>query len=445
MTNHDAQPTGLDDALALEAGNHASNDTPQSADRFEPGQLWRFREGALLRLESSYQMMQEVAAALERQLAAVEAERDRLKADFHTEWIRKHMQALRNGIAAMTQKALGDDEIEAFPYEIIKALGLEPQDGGVDVLAAIQSLRATASQSIEANDTLFEGSTLTVNILRLWDRDRIERFALHLLGDEWQELKAENDRLKEWRDSVSSAIKQIPEFATGKWGGDKDGWGYHFEIVRWITESYGDLTARIAKVEEYGRGYIERTDTQIEGLIKKLEQVEADRNHAIASLVAASACLGDAGFKGSTIAGQIGEAVAAIEQMKAKWAALREDRTEWPEGLKVAIESLESQYGCEMVDVQHHAAWVDRCEGLEADNARLRQQLRAVGEAVKARAVEIADSAAKEESEKITTMPISNATYREGKSDGLTRAATLISRLDVAACGATAEGDNYNE
>lgn len=37
---------------------------------------------------------------------------------------------------------------------------------------------------------------LTTNILRKWDRATIERFALHLLGDEWQTLREERDALR---------------------------------------------------------------------------------------------------------------------------------------------------------------------------------------------------------------------------------------------------------
>lgn len=471
IPREDAQPIGLDSALALEADNQV--------DYFQ------------------------VAAAIERQPAAVEAERDRLKADSHTEWIRKHMQALRNGIAAMTQKALGDDEIEAFPYEIIKALGLEQQECGVDVLAAIQSLRETASQTIEANDTLFEGSALTVNILRLWDRDRIERFALHLLGDEWQGLKAETDRLnkrllelhtavgealpsglsisgspidalrvmraeidrlKEWRDSVSNAIKQIPEFTTGKWGGDKDGWGYHFEIVRWITESYGDLTARIAKVEEYGREYIERTDTQIEGLIKKLEQVETDRNHALATLIAASAALADAGFKGETVGEQVASVVVRVAEMESELSTERKSGDGWQwirEKLKACCSELMipqrqddlagTKYEvmgwmhvlCSYAQSANHCylsiavEQQKRAEELEADNARLRQQVREIGERVKAKAISLLEYQCEMAEENHAEFGVCN-----GIQIALN---TINSSLDLAACGATAEGDNYNE
>lgn len=46
------------------------------------------------------------------------------------------------------------------------------------------------------------------------------------------ERHAEIARLREWRDSVSGAIKSSPWFEPGQWAGDKEGWGYHFEVVR---------------------------------------------------------------------------------------------------------------------------------------------------------------------------------------------------------------------
>ncbi len=41
-----------------------------------------------------------------------------------------------------------------------------------------------------SDERLPDEATLTVNILRTWSREQIERFALHLLGDEWQGLRA---------------------------------------------------------------------------------------------------------------------------------------------------------------------------------------------------------------------------------------------------------------
>lgn len=49
-----------------------------------------------------------------------------------------------------------------------------------------------------------------------------------------QEMAKEIGRLREWRDSVSSAIKTIPEFhLPDAWHGDREGWGFHFEMVNY--------------------------------------------------------------------------------------------------------------------------------------------------------------------------------------------------------------------
>jgi uncharacterized small protein (DUF1192 family) len=60
-------------------------------------------------------------------------------------------------------------------------------------------------------------------------------------------LEQETAALREWKKSVSGAIKCIPEFATGKWSGDKDGWGFHFEVVQWIRREKERLEAQLAR------------------------------------------------------------------------------------------------------------------------------------------------------------------------------------------------------
>lgn len=63
-------------------------------------------------------------------------------------------------------------------------------------------------------------------------------------------LRGEVERLTEWKSSVLGAIKQIPEFTTGEWGGDKEGWGFCFELIRWITRSHTTLTADLGRARE---------------------------------------------------------------------------------------------------------------------------------------------------------------------------------------------------
>lgn len=59
-------------------------------------------------------------------------------------------------------------------------------------------------------------------------------------------LRGERDALKEWRDCVSGAIKQIPEFAAGSWYGDKEGWGFHFEMVNHVRRERDALKSELA-------------------------------------------------------------------------------------------------------------------------------------------------------------------------------------------------------
>jgi len=62
-------------------------------------------------------------------------------------------------------------------------------------------------------------------------------------------LTAERDEAREWRTSVSSAIKSAPEFEPGSWAGDKEGWGYHFEIVNFLHRDRLTLRARVEEAE----------------------------------------------------------------------------------------------------------------------------------------------------------------------------------------------------
>jgi hypothetical protein len=59
--------------------------------------------------------------------------------------------------------------------------------------------------------------------------------------DTCKELQAEVDRLRSelateqaWHKAVSGAIKCAPWFEKGEWAGDKEGWGYHLEMVGYL-------------------------------------------------------------------------------------------------------------------------------------------------------------------------------------------------------------------
>lgn len=60
--------------------------------------------------------------------------------------------------------------------------------------------------------------------------------------------EVEATRLREWRNAVSSAIKCAPWFEKGEWGGDKEGWGYHLEMVGFLIREIERLQAIALRV-----------------------------------------------------------------------------------------------------------------------------------------------------------------------------------------------------
>ena len=71
-----------------------------------------------------------------------------------------------------------------------------------------------------------------------------------ILRTKLAEAQAEIERLKEWKSSVSQAVKALPEFHTGEWYGDKDGWGYHFEVIRWMAREIAALRSQLMEARE---------------------------------------------------------------------------------------------------------------------------------------------------------------------------------------------------
>lgn len=45
-------------------------------------------------------------------------------------------------------------------------------------------------------------------------------------------------KAEEWQSSVSSALRSWDLFESGQWAGDKNGWGYHFELIRFLIRHY---------------------------------------------------------------------------------------------------------------------------------------------------------------------------------------------------------------
>lgn len=234
MSNDNDQPTGLDPALALEAGNQV--------DYFQ------------------------VAAGLERQLAAVEAERDRLAAEA--------------------------DQAKTTVYHLKTSLGLSN-----DRIAALTAELATTET----------------------DRD---------------------------------CYKAVLESAK-------------FERV-------GELVARgIAFCKAVGIRAFER----MKEMKAALETAETDRNHAIASIIAVSASLADAGFKGETVREQVASVVARV--VKLEFNLLAELRAHGSTRVNLGITTAqleEAEHHAKRYSIEYDRAKAAADEA-KADNARLRQQI----------------------------------------------------------------------
>ena len=63
--------------------------------------------------------------------------------------------------------------------------------------------------------------------------------------------KAEIARLNEWKDAVGglvSSLRKLPTF-DHEWGGDKNGWGFVFEWIKWVQNRAESAESRLAVVE----------------------------------------------------------------------------------------------------------------------------------------------------------------------------------------------------
>lgn len=109
-----------------------------------------------------------------------------------------------------------------------------------------------------------------------------------------EEQEAEIARLKGWIESVSAAIATIPEFTTGHWGGDKAGWGWHFEMVRYCQRQRETAEASLAQLKQevanYERSFEIEADLHIEQreLAECLEASLASAREEIAQWQAAA-------------------------------------------------------------------------------------------------------------------------------------------------------------
>ncbi len=64
-----------------------------------------------------------------------------------------------------------------------------------------------------------------------------------------ERAEQERDEAVEWRKSVLGAIKTSPLFQAGEWAGNKEGWGYCFELIRHWIKREADLDSLRAECD----------------------------------------------------------------------------------------------------------------------------------------------------------------------------------------------------
>ena len=69
------------------------------------------------------------------------------------------------------------------------------------------------------------------------------------LKAELANVQAENRRLVDWKKNILNVIKSTPEYEPGEWAGDKEGWGYCFEMVAYSLRERQSLTARCQRLK----------------------------------------------------------------------------------------------------------------------------------------------------------------------------------------------------
>lgn len=87
--------------------------------------------------------------------------------------------------------------------------------------------------------------------------------------EECTKLMQENAKLAEWNRAVSDAVKNIPEFTTGDWHGDKQGWGWHFEMINFVQRERSRLVSENAKLSKE----LEAVNTEIASLRREASRL----------------------------------------------------------------------------------------------------------------------------------------------------------------------------
>lgn len=88
-----------------------------------------------------------------------------------------------------------------------------------------------------------------IPITDLSERPSTLESVIHTACNIIEQQQAKLNKLEEWRGAVLGKIKQWPIYDEGKWAGDKESWGYIFELIGWSEKARKELKAELAKKE----------------------------------------------------------------------------------------------------------------------------------------------------------------------------------------------------
>jgi len=156
-----------------------------------------------------------------------------------------------------------------WPEVLDRIEELEKENEGLKqkLSTAVRDIRMTAEGDIynaecERDEALLELSRARSTVAEL--EERLARSS------------EENGRLKDWRDNISKLIKGRPEFSIDHWHGDKEGWGYHFEVIAHVFRERDSFKAKSESLADE----LAKSSTEIESLKEALARVERERDEA---------------------------------------------------------------------------------------------------------------------------------------------------------------------
>lgn len=139
-----------------------------------------------------------------------------------------------------------------------------PEEGQVDLPRATMSLTTEQVKEIAAGHATPKlARLLALELLdarrgcKTWEdaaEQKTSEISMHI--DYKLKLEGEVGRLQEWKSAVLGMVKRIPEYETGSWGGDKEGWGFVFELVKWQTSEVKRLRASLDTAEQERRDVV---------------------------------------------------------------------------------------------------------------------------------------------------------------------------------------------